>query len=414
MPPAATAAEIQNIINDAPAGSTIVLPTGNIPVPGGFFINTDGLTIVLSPGTVILPSSPCFTVTADDFSLIANPIGSSSCTPSGGSHGIDVTAPVSNLTIQGVEFIGTTGNDAIHLGANVNGLKIVDNYIHGFAGDGIEYSAGTTVSGVHTVQGNLFLSNGLAINNASGNPYTVEYNSFGTLAAPVVAGANGISTNLDAAPHTHASLSAVSSGSPVADKVAVGAQITYTVRIAAAELYGADFDLDFDQTKLQVVSLNNSGAFPTAGSCALDSVSTANTNGAISFCGQSFTAVNGAAVSVYTVVFQGIAAGANTLDFDASDDVFAMAPPVGDSNNVFGRADRPEPGSVRGLHRDLRSSTCKAAQRRRRGVDLPGRPVPGLRARPVQRFHQLRRHQRQWCWRPRRQHPGARCRATWT
>ena len=116
------------------------------------------------------------------------------------------------------------------------------------------------VGGVHEVQGNLFQNNaGFGIHNQTASTYTVEYNSLGAFGGSDRRWTNGVSGLLDYTPWTHVGLSMVSSVSPVLNKVAVGAQIKYTIKMDAREVWGADFDLAFDKTKLSVVSIANSG-----------------------------------------------------------------------------------------------------------------------------------------------------------
>ena len=88
-------------------------------------------------------------------------------------------------------------------------------------------------------------------------------------------------------PWTHVALSLASSGSPVADKVAVGAQIVYTVKIDAHEAYGAEVDLKFDNTRLTVVGISDGTTFTEhPDKCRLSTVVEANTDGKVAFCGK--------------------------------------------------------------------------------------------------------------------------------
>jgi len=338
---ATTAQGVQDLLNSVSLGTVIVLPPGVIPVSGGFTITTPGITIKLSNGTVIQASSPCFTVSADNVTIKSDTFLGGVCEPSGSDHGIQTGAAVNNLVIQNIEIrkgSSATG-DGIHVGHNVTNLQILDNYIHGLDGDGIEYATGVTVSGVHEVQGNLFQNNaGSGVNNASATSYVVKYNSWGDIGGPNVGSGDGAVGSLDYTPWTHVGLSMVSSVSPVLNKVAVGAQIKYTIKMAASEVWGADFDLAFDNTKLSVVSITNSGTFQQQNDCKLSTPTQANTDGAISFCGSSTAVVNGAAQNVFEVVFQGGAAGVVPLNLDENTDKFAMAPPGGGSNNIYAGA----------------------------------------------------------------------------
>jgi len=323
-------------------GVTAVSSGGTVNVAEGTYaesvnITIPGVTIVLSPGTVIVPSSPCFTVSASDTTLIGGV-----CEPSLGSNGVQTGAVVSNLVIKNMEIRNGTGTgDGIHLGHNVTNLQIINNYIHNMGGDGIEYAASTTVSGVHEVQGNLFqLNGGSGVNNASGNLYVVEYNSWNDIAGPNVGSGDGANGSLDFTPWTHVGLSVSYSvgSSPVANKVGEGYKITYNIKMDAAEVFGADFDLNYDSTKLSVVLATNGGSFTPRDLCTINTA----TPGVVSFCGsRTITALNGSAQPVFTVVFQGVASstpGSVTLDLDGADDVFGMAPPSGASNNIYAAA----------------------------------------------------------------------------
>ncbi|MCC7358804.1 MAG: right-handed parallel beta-helix repeat-containing protein [Anaerolineales bacterium] len=330
----ATAADVQAAIDDAPSGTTIVLPAGTYTPVGGFVFSTPGVKLVLSAGVVIMPSSPCFTISVSDTTIS----GPGLCLPSGSDNGVDINGPISNIVVQGLEISGASGGvDGIHLTGSVTNLRLLDNYIHGMSGDGLEYASGSSVSGVHEVQGNLFQSNtGFGINVANGGSYNAEYNSWGHIAG--AASGDGVSGTVDTDPWTHAALSAVSSGSPQADEVGEGAGITYTIQLAAENVTGLDFDLEFDETKLQVTSIITNANFTQAGLCAVSSVSSANSSGIISFCGSNTSEVDGAAVTVVQVVFQGLASGVSPLDFDATDDQFGMSPGYGSSNNIYAAA----------------------------------------------------------------------------
>ena len=355
-----TAADIQAMIDGASSGDVIVIPPGVTAPVGGFIINTPGITIMLSDGTIIQASSPCFTVAANNVTITSATIGGGKCIPSGGASGIVVDTAVNNLVISGIEFDGTGQSTASGIWINkaVNNLQILNNFMHNLGADGITYTATGVVTGVHEVQGNLFQNNtGLGVNNLSVPTYDVKYNSWGDIAGPTGTNGDGVSTKLVYDPWTHVGLSMVSSGSPVANKVGVGEQITYTIKMDAANVFGAVFDLNYDSSKLSVVSATNGGSFSQDYLCTLDTA----TPGVVSFCGHSDTAVNGTP-TVYTVVFEGVASGLVPLNLDETNDLFAMAPPSGASNNIYAAA--LTDGSVTVL-----ASTTVSGR-----VDLQGRP----------------------------------------
>ncbi len=321
------AADFAGLLADqAKPGDTIYLQAGMHSPAGGYIVDQDGLTIISLPGAEIKPASPCFTVSANDIRLIGGV-----CTPSTGSPGIVLGGPVSRLAIQNMEIGGGTSN-AIELGYDVTDLKIVDNIIHSNTGDGLVYAAGTTVSGVHEVMGNLFMNNGgYGVNNLSSNTYDVTYNSWGHLDGP--AAGDGVNGSLTSTPYTHAAPGMISSGTPVANVVGLGYDITYNVFVDANELWGVEFEMSFDPAVVQVVSVTNGGVFaPISEACSL---TYNNSTGVIHYCGQSYSSISGASVPAFTVVFHGAGAGVSALHFNPANDLYSMAPPSGASTKVF-------------------------------------------------------------------------------
>lgn len=328
--------DVQTAITNASSGDVIVLAAGTHTTPGGgYTINTPGITIMLEDGTIVQASSPCFTVIADNTTITSASIGGGKCIPTNGDHGIVVDTAVSNLVIQGLEIDGTgqSTGAGIYINKAITNLQILDNYIHDMDGDGIEYTSNASVSGVHDVEGNLFESNtGNGIDNQTGSSFDVTYNAWDHYDGPASGdGVAGINAG-DYTPWNYVGLSMTSSGSHVADKVGEGETITYTIYMDAQSVRGADFDLNFDETKLQVNSVTNSSTFDQNAGCEL---AYDNVTGVVSFCGERGTsgALTGQDQAVFEVVFQGLDAGTVDLNLDEADDAFAG--PSGSASNYI-------------------------------------------------------------------------------
>ncbi len=162
LPPGVTEEEIQTAINNAPSGSTVVIPAGSYTVPGGFVVNSSGVTIFLSNGAYIENNSPCFVIDADYTTITGESLLGATCVPTNGSNGIDVAAGLTNIVIEGFEIDGsTTGGteaDGINFAGVVTDLNIADLYIHDMPDAGLFFAA--EPAGVVQIQGNLFMNNG--------------------------------------------------------------------------------------------------------------------------------------------------------------------------------------------------------------------------------------------------------------
>ena len=325
--PGTSAADIQTVIDSLSTGDTLVLPAEVVTPDGGFTIDTPGVTIVLQDGTVVQSNSPCFVVDASYTTITAESLGAQ-CIPTVGSNGIDVTAGLVNITIEGIEFIGTAGTDGIHFAGAITDVVIADNWFHGFAGDGIEFTA--QPAGTVDIHGNLFQNN--TGNGIEAGSFTVpaEYNSWGDYdGATVGVGGDGISTAVDADPWTHVDLYLTSTGTPWANQVVSGQNITYTVYGNLNEVNAADFVLTYP-TNLTYVSSAASGTFfsetltPTTGSLHFIAY---NTTGNVSGTKPLFTVTFTAGTPVVDAA----------LNLDELTDGFGMAG-VGSSSNVYAAA----------------------------------------------------------------------------
>lgn len=299
---------------------------GSINVTGGIVIN-EPLTILLKNGTVIQNSSPCFIVNSSNVTVTTESIGGAKCVPTNGANGIDVASALNNITIEGIEFDGTgqdTG-DGIHFAGAIQDVVLVDNYLHDLDGDGIEFAG--NVAEIVNIQGNMFKANGgSGINNLGANTVGAEYNSWGNVAGP--AAGDGVSGLVTSTPFTHADLYLASSGTPWANQVVKGQNITYTVMAHLVNVNAADFVLTYP-AELTWVSSDASGSMGT------ESVLHNATARTLQFIGYNTTNLSGD-LPLFTVTFTGSTAVANApLSFSyGTTSGFGM---VGyeSSNNVF-------------------------------------------------------------------------------
>ncbi len=315
--------------------NVVTLGPGTINVPYGIDINTPHLTILLKDGTIIQNDSPCFNVNASYTTITTESIGGAKCIPTDDANGIDVAADLVNITINGIEFVGTNGTDGFHFAGALTDTVLVDNWFHNFAGDGIEFVS--TPTGTVQIEGNLFQNNtGLGI-RAPG-AVKAEYNSWGKVAG-ATAGVDA-SPSVDTDPWTHVELKLASSGTPVADQVVNQKEITYTISADLQQITGAEFTLNYDPAKLQFKSATTTDLFdPAIGTSVLDT----DTPGKIKYAGSKYPAVSGESQVLYTVTFKALTTGTAELAFDSATDVFAMIPlvagiPSGPSTNVYAYA----------------------------------------------------------------------------
>ena len=170
----------------APDENGVVELSGTINIPGGIQVDVPHITYHLAADTVIKNSSPCFVVNASYTQIIAEP--GAKCIPTGGANGIDVAGGLTDIRVDGLEITGidpanpgNTSGDGIHFNGVVTDVLLVDNYIHGLGGDGIEFVESPT--GTVDIHGNLFQNNGgVGIKIAMPLTTTVaaEYNSWGS------------------------------------------------------------------------------------------------------------------------------------------------------------------------------------------------------------------------------------------
>jgi hypothetical protein len=324
LPSGVTAAEIQTAINNAPEGTTIVIPAGTYTFTGGYHVDTNHLTILLLDGAIIQNNSPCFTVNASYTRVTTESIGGAKCVPTGGSNGIDVAADLTNVIIEGLEIDGGvlfTG-DGIHFAGAINDVQVINNKVHDLDGNGLTFV--TAPTGVVDVQGNLFMDN-MGVGVSAPSDLNVAFNSWGDYGGPTTG--DGISGSITSyTPWTHVELYMTSSGTPWGNNVMNGHQIIYTVYGYLQSVKGAEFTLNIP-AGLSYVSSAAKGVF--------ENETLTPGTGTLTFQGFELLAAanSGANVALFDVTLQGAATGYGDLVLNTAD--FTMAPGYGPSNNIY-------------------------------------------------------------------------------
>ena len=282
IPATTSNADAQTAINTAGSGNVVVL-RGDRSTPSGGFTVPAGVTVYGEDGKVITPSSSCFTVSGDHVTIAnvtCNGLGT-------GDSGI-VLNDYDDFTLKDSEIYGF--GDGVHVSGAVNGLLILDNYIHNNSGDGIEFDNATLTSSGYLlqIQGNALRSNGevgIEDNNSTfnGGDIIAEYNEWGSQGGPTGSGGDGVSiTGVDYEPYVFGGIYV----DLATQKVREGDDVTVYVKIDAAYLYGVEFDMTFDHTLLLLNSDPTVGAFETGTpgtSCIVTNAATANGDGKIAF-----------------------------------------------------------------------------------------------------------------------------------
>ena len=248
-------ADVAKVIQMMQPGDTLILMAGNHP--GGIVINKGGIKIKGEVGAIIGPGSPAFTVTAADVvieDLVLD--GDSSTDPA-----ILVQSGGDNLTVRNCEI--REWADGIQIADSVESLKVVGNWIHDNTDAGLQVDSLVALSGVVTIEGNLFKANGGngIQNDGTTDPLDAEHNSWGHLAGP--ASGDGISTKVDADPWTFAEVFMDVDPDTEAVQRSVNESESFNValKVDAAKLLGLVFKVTYDPTRLSLNSTIWSTAF---------------------------------------------------------------------------------------------------------------------------------------------------------
>lgn len=310
------ASEVQDALDDLAPDSTFTLISG---VYDQLVLSVPGTTLKLSDGAQIRPSAgPCFLINADNISIEAVTPAGAVCVPPTFYDGLDLLKAVNGLRVVNMEFDGSAVNtlDGLNLNSGLTNFQFLNNYIHGFGRDGIRFTPGATPSGSMVMAGNLFARNsGFGVNNLTPVSLTTTFNNWYDPKGPKGTYGDGYNGKQTYSPYVYADLLATSSGTSYANKVTTTGTITYAVKVSAANLYGAQFELEFDPTKLELLSITDSLKMSHDAVCPIDTLADAQ-DGEISYCGKG-KLLNGT-VTLYTLKFKvkpGTLAGNTTLDF---------------------------------------------------------------------------------------------------
>lgn len=255
VPAGAPLAEVQAILNCAGSGATVLFSGGTYP--GGLVITTNGVTINFN-GATVGHGSPAVIVDADNVTL-NGPVIFDGTGNSDSSAGILVQTGADNFTLRNAEV--RNWRDGIEIDGSHASLKLFGNWLHNNTESGLQVNSGAVLTGIVTVQGNLFKANGgAAVESAVA--LNAEYNSWGTKAAPAAM------TNVDADPWTFAEIyfDVDTAGDQVVYNVNETNAFTVKLMAEAENLYGLSFKFTYDAAKLTLTG--TTFAAPWNGACA--------------------------------------------------------------------------------------------------------------------------------------------------
>ncbi len=144
--------------------------------------------------------------------------------------------------------------DGVQVAGAVESLKIVNNWMHNNTDAGLQVDADLT--GIVTIEGNLFKANGGFGVTTSGSSLEAEYNSWGDLAGPAGTNGDGVGANVDAVPFTFVEFFMDVDPDDEALTRNVDESTSFDVKLNAdaANLYGLSFKLTYDDEKLHLNS----------------------------------------------------------------------------------------------------------------------------------------------------------------
>ena len=262
---------LQSAVDAASPNDTIIPigpgpfgPEGHATVPPAKY----GLTIMLLDRT-FGPGSPWLVVNADDVTVLGPGMidgwdgSANSLDPA-----IRVLAGADNFILKGAEI--QRWASGVSLEGSVLSFKIGENFIHNNTGAGLVVGSGVTLSGVVTIEGNLFKDNGGSGVEHNGNgTLPAAYNSWGDLAGPAGPLGDGVGSDVTYIPWTFAEifLDMYPDTEAVVHHVVETTSFDVALKADAAKLYGVVFRFSYDNTKLTLNSTTFSA--PWAGRCTV-------------------------------------------------------------------------------------------------------------------------------------------------
>jgi parallel beta-helix repeat protein len=260
--------DLQDSLNAALPGETIQA-VGVEPLLGGATANQPGVIIDLN-GKTAGPGSPFLTVNAADIIVNGPGVldGNGSADPA-----IRVTPAGDNFILNGVEIREwATG---VHVDGAVDGdiesLKIVNNWIHTNSGVGLQVDK--QVSGVVTIQGNLFKVNGGdGVSYGGAGTLNATLNSWGDDAGPGGPNGDSVGANVDYDPWTFAEVyldvDPLTGGDQIVRGVNESTSFDVDLNVDGENLYGVSFRFTYDPNYL---TFNGPPTFvaPWAGNCSV-------------------------------------------------------------------------------------------------------------------------------------------------
>jgi len=245
---------------------------------GGVYINK-ALTLLAEGGAVIHHGSSAIIIDADDVTIDGFIVDGTGC--GGGEPGIFVVTGADRTWLRNNEVKNWCESGIKFAGSHTD-VKIVDNYIHDNSGDGLTFPDAAPTGATVQVYGNAFRNNnGAGVSVGSGS-LDAEYNEWGSIDGPAGAGGDGVSGDVDFTPWVFGALDVCPSSASVRE----GEQVTLDVKMDVHHLFGVQFDLTFDKTKLQLAELPTIGSFKTStpgAVCTLNSLANANAEGKVKF-----------------------------------------------------------------------------------------------------------------------------------